>query len=387
LRQLPPDPETGPQAIDLHLAARTALIPLGDTAAIVAHMQAAEALAERLGDTRRQGRIAAYWTRGRARAGQHDEAVRSGQRALALIHDDPALRMTAQLYLSYAYHDLGDYQQALAVLHDALGSVDALPAHARLGAALPAVTLRHSLTRTLAELGRFDDGVRHGQEAVHLADAAGHPFSLVQACRSLGCLHLARGSVARALPLLERALAVCRDADLPYSVPYTISALGCAYARAGRPADALACLDEARPLAAARQADSGYATWLVLLADGYLSVGHHATAAALAREALRTARERRERGVQAHALGLLGRLAGQEAQPDVATATACHREAIALAEELGMRPVLAHGASGLGLLHVRLGQRREATTALARAADLYQSMGMTSWLAAAETTD
>jgi tetratricopeptide (TPR) repeat protein len=298
----------------------------------------------------------------------------------------PALRMTAQLYLSYAHCDLGHYRDAVPVLHDALRGVDALPAQARLGAALPAVTLRHSLTLALMELGQFEDGFRQGAEAVHLAEAAGHPFSLVQACRSFARLHLAHGAFARAVPLAERACAVCRDADLPYSLPYTLSCLGTAYARAGHGAEALDCLEEARALAGARRADSGYATWLNVLGDGYHAIGRPDTAEALAREALATARERGERGCEGHALRLLGRLALERPEPDVATATRCHEDAIALALELGMRPLLAHAYCGLGQLQHRLGRRARAVAALAKARELYRAMGMTVWLPSTEVT-
>jgi tetratricopeptide (TPR) repeat protein len=380
LSQRPPHADARAQAIDLHLALRTALIPLGDTAAIFTHMRAAEALAEQLGDPHRQGRVAAYWTRDCGLAGQHDEAVHHGQRALALIQGDATLGKTTQLYLSYAYCALGSYHDAVTVLHDALRSVDALPPHARLGAALPAVVLRHSLTLALMELGEFEDGLRHGEEAVRLAEAAGHPFSLVQACRSLACLLLRRGEFVRAVPLAERAGATCRDADLPYAVPYTMACLGQAYARVGRTADAVACLEEARTRAVARRADGGYSTWSIVLADGYLSAKDPATAGALAREALATARERRERGIEGHALRLLGRVALEEGVQDVAAARDCYERAIALARDLDMRPLLAHGLQGLGLVQRRTGQRSEATATLARATELYRAMGMEFWV-------
>jgi tetratricopeptide (TPR) repeat protein len=384
LQHLPQTPETGAQTIDLHLALRTALIPLGDSAAIFTHMRAAESLAEQLGDKDRQGRIAAYWTRDSGGAGHHDQAVVWGQRALALIHEDVVLRMTAQLYLSYAYYYLGAYPAAVTLLTEALGCLGELPPQARLGAALPAVALRHSLVQSLTELGQFDDGIRYGQEAVRIAESASHSFSLYQACRRLASLYLCRGALDHAIPLLERALALCHEADLPYGIPRTVACLGWAYAQAGRPTEALPYLEQAVQLAEAYQAEGGYAMWLVMLSESYLAVGRPAAAIPLAHEALAMAQDRQERGFQGYALRLLGALAAQGVARDVAAATGYYQQAIELTQELGMRPLLAHSHFGLGTLYSHLGQRAPAAAALSTAVELYRAMAMTFWLPQAE---
>ena len=306
LEHLPQTPETGSQAIDLHLALRTALIPLGDSAAIFTHMQAAEALAAQFGDLDRQGRIAAYWTRDLGLTGHPEQAVVCGQRALALIREDVVLRMTAQLYLSYAYYFLGAYAAAVTLLTEALDSLGELPPWARLGAALPAVVLRHSLVQSLTELGQFVDGLRYGQEAVRIAELAGHPFSLYQACRSLARLYLCQGTFNHAIPLLERCLALCQEADLPYGVPGTVFRLGWAYVQAGRPTEAMPYLDQAAKLAALHPTDEENAMRLVLLSESYVCLGDLAAAIPLAHVALAMAQERQERGFQGYALQLLG---------------------------------------------------------------------------------
>ena len=244
LQHVPQTPETITQVIDCHLALRTALIPLGDTPALRTHMQTAEALAEQLGDRARQGQIAAYWTRDYGVTGHHDKAVAYGQRALTLIHGDRALRMTTQLYLSYAYRSLGGYQEAVTLLNDALDSLATLPSQARLGAALPAAVLRHSMVLCLTELGRFDDGIRYGQEALHMAETAGHLFSLHQVCRSLANLYICQGAFALALPLLERARTLCQEADLPYGLPYIGVVAGVRLCAGGALREACTCLDE-----------------------------------------------------------------------------------------------------------------------------------------------
>jgi tetratricopeptide (TPR) repeat protein len=385
LQHLPQTPETSAQAIDLHLALRTALIPLGDSASIFIHMHAAEALAEQLSDMDRQGRIAAYWTRDLGLTGHPEQAVVFGQRALALIHKDVVLRMTAQLYLSYAYYFLGAYPAAVTLLTEALGSLGALPPRAHLGAAVPGAILRHSLVQSLTELGQFDDGIGYGQEAVRIAELAGHPFSLYQACRSLASLYLRQGRLDNALPLLERARVLCQEADLPYGVPFTVSCLGWAHAQAGRPMEALPYLEQVRQVAASHRTDSVmYTMMLVLLGESYVSLGDLAAAIPQAHAAMAIAQERQERGFQGYALRLLGALAAQGTAPDVAAAARYYQQAIALAQELGMRPLLAHSHFGVGILYSHLGQRAQATAALSTAVELYRAMAMTFWLPQAE---
>jgi tetratricopeptide (TPR) repeat protein len=384
LQQLPQTPETSVQAIDLHLAPRTALIPLGDSAALFAHMHAADALAEQLGDVDRQGRIAAYWTRDLGITGHHEQAVAYGQRALTLLQGQVALRMTTQLYLSYTYYYMGAYQSAVSILQEALGALDDLPPRVLLGGTLPAVSLHRSLGQSLVELGQFDDAFRHGQEAVRMAELAAHPFSLYQACRSLASLYLCQGGFDHALPLLERARTLCQEADLPYGMPYTLSCLGWAYAQVGRATEALSCLEQVRQVTALRRTDSGYAMMLILLSGGYVSIGRLAVALPLAQEALAVAQERQERGFQGYALWLLGTLAAQETAPHAVAATRYYQHAIALAQELSMRPLLAHSYCGLGMLSSHLGQRAQATAALSTAVELYRAMAMAFWLPQAE---
>jgi tetratricopeptide (TPR) repeat protein len=84
LEQLPERRDTLAQAIDLRFDLRNALLPLDEQARIFDHLRAAEALAERLGDDQRHGRIACYLCISFTAIGEHDSALAAGQRALAL---------------------------------------------------------------------------------------------------------------------------------------------------------------------------------------------------------------------------------------------------------------------------------------------------------------
>jgi tetratricopeptide (TPR) repeat protein len=325
-----------------------------------------------------------YWTRDLGITGHHEEAIAWGQRALALLQDHVTLRMTTQLYLSYTYYYMGDYQAAITIVHEAFGSLGTLPPGARLGAALPEASLHRSLAQCLTELGQFDAGTAHGQAAVKAAELAGHLFSLYQACRSLASLYLCQGALDRAIPLFERACTICREADLPYGLPYTVACLGLAYAQAGHLEAALTSLEQGRQTVASHRQDSGHAMMLVLLGEGYVAVGNVAEARPLAQAALAVAQERKERGFEAYALHLLGVIAAQGDVPDVTAATHYYQHAMALTQALGMRPLLAHLHYRLGMLQSDCDQPAQATVALSTAIDLYGALAMTFWLSQAE---
>ena len=61
----------------------------------------------------------------------------------------------------------------------------------------------------------------------------------------IGLLSLRQGDLPRALPLLERAVGICQDADLPVYFPWMAAALGAAYTLGGRVADAVPLLTQA----------------------------------------------------------------------------------------------------------------------------------------------
>ena len=95
-------------------------------------------------------------------------------------------------------------------------------------------------------------------------------------------------------------------------------------------------------------------------------------------------RERKERGLEAWILRLLGELAAHGDSPDAEQAAAHYRQALALAEALGMHPLQAHCHLGLGTLYGKVGQWQQARAHLSTAIEIYRAMEMTFWLPQAE---
>jgi tetratricopeptide (TPR) repeat protein len=206
----------------------------------------------------------------------------------------------------------------------------------------------------------------------------------MHAYRGIGLLSLRQGDLHRALPLLERAVGSCQEAERPSIFPGVAAALGTAYTLCGRVADAMPLLTQALEQSVAMASSLLETLCRLALGEAQLLAGRLEEAHALAERALALAHEHQERGNQAYALRLLGDIAARREPPEREEAEAHYRQALALADELGMRPLVAHCHRGLGTLYAATGQREQARTALSTAIAMYRAMEMTFWLPQAE---
>jgi tetratricopeptide (TPR) repeat protein len=199
-------------------------------------------------------------------------------------------------------------------------------------------------------------------------------------CWGIGLLWLHQGDLPRALPLLERAVGLCREIDLPLYFPRIAVPLGAAYTLGGRIAEAVSLLTQALEQTMATAMVVYQALCRLTLGEAQLLAGSLEEAHAHAERALAQAREYQERDNQAYALRLLGDIAAHGEPLQAEQAEAHYQQALTLADELGMRPLQAHCHRGLGTLYVTTGQREQARTALSTAIEMYTSMDMTFWL-------
>ena len=384
LHPLPATRQKVESAIDLRLELRQALFPLNKLAAVWRYLQEAEKLSRTLDDPRRLGWVSAYMSGHHLHTGGHVTEVRSFAEtvdAIAERLDDAPLQAAAQHYLAYASHLSGSYR---ATEHICLGLMQSLHDHGtreRFGLAVfPAVMARAHLACTLAERGVFDEGDVYGQEAIRIAEALEHPFSVVVGCRDLAYLKTLRGQLSEATRLLERAVAQCRESNITTQTPIAMASLGHVYAWSGRIREGISCLQQA--LTDYESAGIGFHQSLSVeqLGEAYL-LGHQLDDARdCADRAVMLARGRGERGHEAWALRLLGDVITHRARPDVATAAAHYGAALSLASELEMRPLVAHCHHGLGRLYRRAGNPGQAKEHLTTATAMYGEMGMTHWL-------
>ena len=166
-----------------------------------------------------------------------------------------------------------------------------------------------------------------------------------------------QGDLPRALPLLERAMGICQEAEPPALCPQGGCGPGAAYSLSGRVADAVALLTPAMEQTRATDMVGFQALCSLPLGEAQLLAGHLEEAQALAEQALALTRAHQELGNQAYALRLLGEIAARRDPPEVDLAAAHYQEALALADELGMRPLVAHCHRGLGTLYAAADQQ------------------------------
>ncbi len=381
LGRLPETRETIEQDIDLRCELRNVLFPLGDHQRIFEHLSAAEPLASSLNDQLRLGKILGYLSTHFAASAEHVRALDVSERALSIVmaHGDAAQEIEARFRLALVHHLLGDYSKAIDLGRKVVESVAHDPLGIRSGYILTSVISRIWLGWSLAECGQFAEAITLAEEAGRIAEGAGS-YDQAVGCLALGLVRVHKGDLHRAIPPLERGVQVY--GRVAVFLAFTTSCLGLAYALSRRTAEGLLLLEQAVEQAASWLAWQSPA--VINLGQGYLLAGRLEDAARLAESALELTRQRKERGLEARALWLLGEIASHQDRREVEKGEAHYRQAMTLATELGMRPLVAHCHLGLGKLHWRTGKREQAQEYLTPATTLYHEMGMNFWLEQAE---
>ena len=305
LHHLPVGAGRTEQEIDLRFLLRHALLPLGDTERMFAHVHEAQRLASAAGDDRRLGWASAYLTNCYGFRGAQNEAIASGERALELASgsSDLGLPIMARFFVGIAHHCGGDYGAAVEKFREVVELLADRPDERFGEPGLPAQCALAFQSWSLAELGRFDQAIAVGAEALRIAEAVDQPFTLMHGY-FLGIAYLERGDLERAIPLLERGFALCRATDLHLWAAETAANLGYAYALAGRLDDVAPVVEAALAEATATNLQFTCARQHTLAGEAYWIGGHVAEAERLAVRALDMARTNKQRGQEARALYL-----------------------------------------------------------------------------------
>ncbi len=371
------------EAIDLHLDLSRVLIPLADYGGCLGHLSEAAKLADVRGERGRRGRALASQCLMLRITGATYDAIEAGRAALAIATEvsDADLAATASFFLGTAHYTRGEFRAAAASYRAALiplpGAVT--PDRARM---LPRYTggVRAWLAWTLESLGEFGEALVLGREAVQIAEARGDRASDAAGRCLLANVHLGLGDTARAIPLLEQALILCRSHDVRDWVGFVAMRLGFAYAQAGRLAEGIRLLEEGDAHCETIRGVTGHATRLAGFAQSLLLAGRHADAGETARRGVALAREQHQPAGEAVCLRALGMVTTAADPPDTAAAEAYFTQARDLAATLEMRPLVAHCHFHLGQLLRSTERHDEAREHLAAAALMYRDMQMQLWL-------
>lgn len=361
------------------------LMTLRQEQRLLGHLRQAAGLAEKADDRARLADVLARSVRPLLNVGQDDRAVKTGEQSFAIASEtgDLLLRALAGMELGHALSTTGDLHRAEALLRQVLSVLQsATPRQDS-----PHVQWLHRMTldclvHVLGSTGRYGEAVRHGEEALRLAEVLGHPAPRAVALYRLGRLHCSQGAVDKAIALSSRALALGRERDVQVVIPLASACLGAAYTLAERIEDAIAHLEAA--LAAAESADRRDSVTLISLGRAYLAAGRLADASRCADLGLVWSGEQAQRSEEAEALHLMGDIASRRDPPAVEDAVRYYRRAHTLAADFGMRPLAAHCHLGLGELFVRTDETEQAREHFLSARAIYRELDMQFWLERAE---
>jgi tetratricopeptide (TPR) repeat protein len=381
LGRLPEDSMTLARSVDVLLDLRHALMPLGDDRRIGETLSRAHALACRLGDEPRQGRVAAFLASHHWATGSHDPAAALARSALDAGNrlGDAALITSARYFLGVVHHARGDFRKAGGVLRPVQALAGGLTSSRSGTAAATTIFATSYLASSLAELGRFSEGRGLAEDALRLAEPLHHPFLLVHATVALAAVDLRQGPVDRVTSRLEQLRAIPSTGDFPVVFPANEWFLGYTYALAGR-AESVPLLERLAAITRATGVTFYLPLWLAMLAEAYVLAGRPGDARSAARQALALARQRGERGHEGWSLRLLGDVQAEDPTPDFAAAERAYGEALAIANAGGMEPLRAHCQRGLGRLARRQGRARQADRLLDAARRRYRRLGMVRWI-------
>jgi tetratricopeptide (TPR) repeat protein len=321
--------------------------------------------------------------------GDYGPAIQTGLRALAIGEAlaDIAIQVVANGQLGGVYVGLGDCRKGVRHGEAALALIPERLAQERFGHSnIQGSFMRFTLGMALGGLGRFAEASGRLREARHIAEEAGHVFTLLWPLFGLGTLAFDQGDFVGAAAPLARGLDLCRTREVPSVLHNFAWGLGAAYHRTGRRAEGVALMEDAARGAAEQNTRrlSWWACGIGSLGAAYLLDGRLADATRIAQDWLATARQRGQRGEEGQLLRLLGDIAAHPDRGEVDTAVAHYHHALALAEELGLRPLLAHCHLGLGALYRRTGKREQAREQLTTAGTLFGEMDMRFWRELAE---
>jgi tetratricopeptide (TPR) repeat protein len=319
--------------------------------------------------------------------GDMDQAIKSGQRALALASAlmDLGLEVVTNFRLGQAHFGLGEYRRAIDVLKQTIEPLQGELIRERFGLpVIPSATCRMWVGMCLANLGEFGAAIAMAEDGLRVAETAGHHYSIANASWGVGGSNLLRGDYDRVIRTLEPSLELCRRGNFAFSFPWISGALGLAYACSGRAAQGLPLIQEAVEQSGALNFMAVHPRTLTWLGEAYLAAGRLVDGLESAQQALSLARAHKQRGVEADALRVLGDVLTTQSPVDPERAAASYREALFLAEELEMRPLVAHCQLGLGKLYRRIGKPQEAREHLVTATRMYREMDMRFWLEQAQ---
>jgi tetratricopeptide (TPR) repeat protein len=192
-----------------------------------------------------------------------------------------------------------------------------IPAAQRVGDTVAEARLHTQLAAALTNLRRYDDAIRENHEALRLAEEADDEFTKAAALSELAGAAQGKGDLPAALAYLTRAKEVRDVIGTDRAVALCQRRIGEVLAELGRHEEAITALREAAD-AMALLDRAQHARALTSLGSVYLRAGHVLDAIPLLTNALETTRQLGSTHYEAEVLVVLGDIAWQRGETDMA---------------------------------------------------------------------
>ena len=372
LTLLPDTPSRAQQELDMLIALGPVLsVTRGLAAPEVEQTYArARTLCEQVGETSRvfsilRGLAASYQHRGALRTARElrDQCLWLAQRA-----GEPTHCLEAHIHLGLTLALLGEY--ALARTHLAQGSALTEPMMQpalaqRQSIIVPGVACLIYAVPTLWCLGYPAQALRRSQDALTLAQARAHPYSLAMARHFAAFLHYLRRDAAAVQVEADALLTLATTHTFPYWAVAGRVWQGWALAMQGTGEAGVAQIRQELATTAALEQALARPVWLVLLAEAAGHIGQIAEGLCWLAEALTAFAVTGRGDLLAEAYRLQGALLVHQAGLHTAQAETCFQQALAIARRQQAKSLELRAAVGLSRLWQQQGKQGEARALLA----------------------
>ncbi len=343
-KSIPDSPEISSEITDLMFELRNALWALGRFQQILTHLDDAERLAVRMGDSVRLGWVAVYRSASLWQLGRSDESKAACERGLEIARESGVrdLDVAANFYLGCAYVTSGECRMAEQYFERVVEALPGALAVEKCGLPFaPSIIARSWLVWSYAERGEFALSDENAREAIALAEGLSQPFNQAHIYYDVGYAKIVSGDLDGAIAALDDSFSLIEKWGLTYLSPFTMGFLGHALVEAGQQDRGLPLLEEA----CARYDKIGLGLFKSLvfmqLAHAYLRADRLAEASSTLDRAMQTARGRGERGHEAYGMLVQALLAAATGQQGMEDATRCLENALERAEGLELAPLVA----------------------------------------------
>jgi TOMM system kinase/cyclase fusion protein len=290
--------------------------------------------------------------------------------ALAQRLQAPAVLLEAHHALGQTLFCLGELRAAQAHLEQsiALYDPDEHRSHAFRYGYDPRVGCLIYRACALWLLGHPAQALKSSEDALSLAHALAHPFSLAYALHFAAMVHELRGEALAGQQRAEATLRLATEQGFPLWVAGGTVLRGWALAAQGGGAEGI--LQMSQGIAAWRATGAGVLLpyYLTVLAEAYRKAGRTTEGLTVLTEAVEAGHRTGERARQAELYRLKGDLLLAVSTENHGQAEVCFAQALEVARGQGARALELRASMSLGRLRLRQGRRRDARRQLA---DIY----------------